>query len=533
MQPQLEFMQDKDSTIQPQESRIKKSLLNARVNLIFYFLILALGFFSRKIFLDTLGAAFIGLTGTLFNLLGFLNLAELGIGGAIGYLLYKPIYEKDHNSINEIISVMGWLYRWIGTIILTCGIILSFLLPWIFPDKDTGFSLPLIYFAYYAFLGSSLIGYFINYRQNLLGADQKNYVVTGYFQTINIVKTLIQMALAYFTKSYWLWVAIEFIFGITYAIILNWKINQTYPWLKSEIRLGKKLLKKYPQVITKTKQLFVHRIGAFAQFQTIPFLTYAFVSLKYVAYYGNYSLITDKLLNLVSQFLVSTSAGVGNLIAENNRQKIQNVYWELMALRFIIAGCFAFCLYKLVPPFICLWLGQEYLLPTIVLVIIIINFVINIIRGATEQFVYGYGLFQDTWAPIAETVIYVAVAIAGGYLWGLPGILAGSTVSMTIIVLIWKPYFLYTKGFKIPVMNYWKSWILYIAISLGALFFSDFAISHLYNPEPQNTNWLSFLLYSLECLAVCILAMLAVFSIFTSSVKSLFNRITNVLIHKK
>ena len=65
----------------PHESRLKKSLLNARVNLIFYFLSLALSFFSRKIFLDALGADFMGLIGTLNNLLGFLNLAELGIRG--------------------------------------------------------------------------------------------------------------------------------------------------------------------------------------------------------------------------------------------------------------------------------------------------------------------------------------------------------------------------------------------------------------------------------------------------------------------
>ena len=88
-----------------QESRVKKSLLNARVNLIFYFLTLILSFFSRKIFLDTLGADFVGLTGTLQNLLGFLNLAELGIGSAIGYVLYKPLFEHDEGKINEIISV--------------------------------------------------------------------------------------------------------------------------------------------------------------------------------------------------------------------------------------------------------------------------------------------------------------------------------------------------------------------------------------------------------------------------------------------
>ncbi len=177
------------TSIQP-ESRVKKTILNARVNLIFYLLTLCLSFFSRKIFLDCLGADFVGLTGTLQNLLGFLNLAELGIGSAIGYLLYKPLFDHDQDKINEIISVMGYLYRWIGFIILGCGCILACFLPLIFPDSNTGFHLSLIYFAYFAFLGSSLIGYFINYRQNLLGADQRNYVVTAYFQTANIIKTI-------------------------------------------------------------------------------------------------------------------------------------------------------------------------------------------------------------------------------------------------------------------------------------------------------------------------------------------------------
>lgn len=105
-----------------EESRVKKSLLNARVNLIFYFLTLILSFFSRKIFLDCLGADFVGLTTTLQNLLGFLNLAELGIGSAIGYVLYKPLFEHDQQKINEIISVFGYLYRWIGLIILGADI---------------------------------------------------------------------------------------------------------------------------------------------------------------------------------------------------------------------------------------------------------------------------------------------------------------------------------------------------------------------------------------------------------------------------
>lgn len=308
-------------------------MLNARVNLIFYFLTLALSFFSRKIFLDCLGADFVGLTGTLQNLLGFLNLAELGIGSAIGYVLYKPLFDHDEAKINEIISVFGYLYRWIGRIILGAGCILACFLPLIFPD--TQFELGIIFFAYFAFLASSLIGYFANYKQTLLGADQKNYVVTAYFQTANIVKVLIQMVSAYYTGSYYLWVVIELAFGIIYSFILNWKINQVYPWLKSEVKQGKLLFKKYPEVMKYTKQLFVHKIAGIVQNQTTPFLTYAFVSLQMVAYYGNYTIITDKISLLISNLLDSTGAGVGNLIAEGKREKAIVVFWELNSIRFL------------------------------------------------------------------------------------------------------------------------------------------------------------------------------------------------------
>lgn len=182
------------------ESRVKKSLLNARMNLICYMASLVVAFFTRKVFLDQLGTEFIGLTGTLQSLLGFLNLAELGIGSAIGYVLYKPIFDDDKEKINEIISVFGYLYRIIGLFILGAGVILSLFLPLIFPK--TTFSLGIIYFGFYAFLFSSMLGYFVNYRMTLLAADQKNYIVTGYFQATMTLKVVLQMILALYIKSF-------------------------------------------------------------------------------------------------------------------------------------------------------------------------------------------------------------------------------------------------------------------------------------------------------------------------------------------
>lgn len=510
-----------------QESRVKKSLLNARVNLIFYFLTLLLSFFSRKIFLDCLGADFVGLTTTMQNLLGFLNLAELGIGSAIGYVLYKPLFEHNEQKINEIISVFGYLYRWIGLIILGAGIILGGFLPLIFPS--TPFEMGIIYFAYLSFLASSLIGYFANYKQTLLGADQKNYVVTAYFQTANIIKTLIQMASAYYTGSYYLWVIIELTFGIIYSFILNWKIRQVYPWLKSEVRQGRQLFKKYPEVMKYTKQLFVHKIGALVQFQASPLLIYAFVNLKTVAYYTNYTIITDKLSILVNNLLGSTSAGVGNLIAEGNKDKIINTYWELSAIRFWIASIITFTIYSTLPSFIALWIGDEYILPHSVLVILCVNFFIGITRGTTEQFLYGYGLFYDTWAPIIESLCYIISATILGSKYGLPGILLGNTCSLIIIVCLWKPYFLFSKGIKTPVLHYWRKYFKNIILCVIAFLFTNLAMHFITFPLINNWSLLIITCITSVCIySIFITILLCVFE------KGMLNFITRIkhIIHK-
>lgn len=475
------------------ESRVKKTFLNARVNLIFYFLNLVLSFFSRKIFLDSLGADFIGLTGTLYNLLGFLNIVELGIGSAVGYVLYKPLYDKDQSQINEIISVFGYLYRWVGIIILVGGVILSLFLPLIF--SEISISMPVVFAAFYSFLASSLIGYFINYKQTLLSADQRNYVVTAYFQTANIIKVFIQLVSAYYTHNYYIWIIVELFFGIIYTFILNWKINQVYPWLKSDVRSGRELLKKYPRIITLTKQVFVHKIGGFVQFELSPFLIYAFASLHSVACYGNYTLLTSKLTGLFNNFFGSSSAGVGNLIAEGNKEKILKIYWELFSIRFLIVGVSLFFLYFVIPPFISLWIGEEYIMSENVLVLVLISFALGVLRGTTEEFVYGYGLYHDVWAPLVESVIFIVVALIGGSLWQLEGVLLGGIVSLVIIIYGWKPYMLFRCGFNMPYHIYFLGFIKHLfCIVLGG-----FSFVYLHNninlPSPSD-SWIELIKYS-------------------------------------
>lgn len=473
------------------QGRVHKSVLNAEVNLIFYFLTLFLAFFSRKIFLDCLGTEFIGLTGTLGNILGYLNLAEFGITASVGYFLFKPLQTNNHQEIQEILSVLGYLYNRIGYIILTGGIVISLFFPFIFSNANL--DLGIIYFAFYSFLGSSLIGYFINYRQTLLSADQKNYIVAIYFQSANILRIILQIFLAYYYKNLYIWVGVEFLFGIIGCIILNWKINKEYPWLHVEKKNGRYLIKKYPEIITKTKQVFIHKIKDFVLVKSDELFIFLFVSLKMVAYYGNYMIVISKLISLFYSITGSIGASIGNLVAEGDKEKMMKVFWELTTIQHTIAAILSFALYSFLEPFIAHWLGADYIMDHRILILLILYIYITNSRQSVDGFNFAHGLYADVWSAWAELIINVTVTIICGLKWGIIGILIGKLASLLPIVVLWKPYYLFTSGLKKSVTIYWKGVIRNYTISLTTFVLATYILKNIpINPYSSIGNWMAY-----------------------------------------
>lgn len=436
--------------------------MNIKVGMLFYVLSLFLAFFSRKIFLDCLGAEFIGLTGMLMNIMSFLSVAELGIGTSIVYFLYKPLQEDDHEKINEVMSMLAFLYRCIGGVIGGCGLLVSIFFPWWFSDLTTG--LPLVYFAFYSFLASSVAGYVFNYRQLLVSANQKQYLVNAYFQSIAIAQSLTQILLAYYYRNLWLWVVVGLVFTIIGIIVFNIRIRQLYPWLRINLSEGRQNLKKYPEVLKKTRQIFVQKIKDFILYRSDEIMVGMFVSVVKVAFYGNYTLIINKLLYLVNILSDGLSAGVGNLLAEGNEQNIMKVFWEMTAARFFILGVIIFSLLMFLQPFIGCWLGPEYQLDGLIVYLIIFNFFIRLQNAAVYIYIGSAGLFSDVWAAWTELIVNLTVTIALAPFFGIVGILLGKIISYFFISAFWKPYYLFSQGFHKSVWVFWRGMAPFYAI---------------------------------------------------------------------
>lgn len=474
-------------------SRIQKSFQNARVNVIFYIVNIFVAFFSRRIFLENLGTEFLGLSGTLGDILNMMNLTEMGIGTAVGITLYKPLFDKDQEKINDIISVYGFLYSRVGKIILTVAVIVSCFFPLIF--KDANISLFIVYLMYYAMLYGSMRSYFMNYRQILLSASQQNYVVSWRYNIAIMLKIGLQIGVSYLPYNYIWWILSDVVLMTIYSVVLNRTIDKYFPWLKTSIKEGKKKFKDYKYLWVKTKQVFVLKISHLIFNGSINIFIGIFASISTVAFYGNYNMLMSKVTGFIDGVFDGMGASVGNLIAENDIKKTLKVFFELLSIRYFLATFCSISLFFTVPRVIGVWLGNEYILSTLILALLSFHIFIQQGRLTVDNFKNGYGLYQDVWAPITEVIICIIGASVLGYYFKLAGVLGGFVIGETFIKMIWKPYYLFRHGFDVSVWkNYWPKFTRFIFN--GAIVFIFLKIIH---PHLGNfllaENWGSVIIY--------------------------------------
>ena len=489
-------------------SRLQKSLKNAKFGLLFHVLFIAVQFFARKIFLEGLGDEFMGTVATLRSFLGFLNLAELGIGTAIGFTLYQPIFDNDHKKINQIIQFFGQLYKKVAWFILITGSLLGVFFPWIFSESTI--SVGVIYFAFFTFVSTSLLSYFFNYQLILLQADQKQYIVTKYFKSFNIFRILVQIGVVYFFESYIMWLAIELLAAIVYTIWMLRILKKEYPWLNfsKAKKLTRHNFSQYGYLLKKIKEISVHKFAGFINMGTDNIIIFYFINASTVVYFGNYQLIVLNVGVLLDKIFDGSKASIGNLVAEGDKEKMMQVFWELTSLRFFLGAVTFTCILFLINPFITWWLGSKYLLDYDIILLFCALFFVKQIIQPVEAFKQAFGLYGDTWAPIVEGVLNLGISIGLVSFLGLEGILWGTLISLTLIVLIWRTFYVYRDGFKLSIGTYYIPFgklVLFFLLGCGIIHYAVELLPITQELAISDISFLEMIYYSVQVIFISIL----------------------------
>ena len=212
--------------------RKKNSIRNIIVALTLNTINILIGFVAQKIFINTLGQTYLGINGLFTNIISMLSIADLGIGAAITYNLYKPIAEDNKERISILINFYKKSYRIIALVILLLGCIIMPFLTSIISKNDIQNININIYIVFALFLIDTVASYLLTYKRSILYANQKNYIINlvhiGYILILNIIQVVILL----FTHNYYLYLIIKIICRILENVIITIIVNKMYPYLR-------------------------------------------------------------------------------------------------------------------------------------------------------------------------------------------------------------------------------------------------------------------------------------------------------------
>ena len=448
------------------ESRLKKSARNAFWSYISMIISFVLSFVSRTIFVYTLGETYLGVSGLFSNVLGVLSFAELGIGTAFGFSLYKPVAENDIGKIKSYMHYYKWAYRVIASVVVVIGLSIMPFLKYVINDPgDVGN----IYVYYLIYLFNTVSSYFVSYKFSLVNAEQKNHIYTKVNMAISFSTTIIQSISLLVCRNFLVYLLVAAVFGLFQKVFVSIYFDKLYPYLKT--RDFEKLSKdEKDTLVTKVKALIIHKIGEVSVHQTDNIIVSAFVNTRMVGLLSNYNLITSTVSGCISILFNSVTGSLGNLVAIESKAHQYTVFKRYRFVGFWFYGFTSIAMAILSSPFIALWLGEKMIVDQLVINLILINYYMIGHRICLNNFKSAAGMYeQDKYVALLQAIVNLSVSIVMVKIIGLPGVYVGTVIQGLISTII-KPVVSYKALFGISSKFYFIDSVKYgIAVGVAYL----------------------------------------------------------------
>ena len=107
------------------------ALLNSFSSSGIYAIKMIVTLFTRAVFIQQLGLSLLGVQGVFTNVLAMVSLAELGVGSSLSLVLYKPLVNRDAETITKLMTFFKRVYLVISAVVLLLGIVALPLLPFL------------------------------------------------------------------------------------------------------------------------------------------------------------------------------------------------------------------------------------------------------------------------------------------------------------------------------------------------------------------------------------------------------------------
>lgn len=432
------------------QSRFNNTVRNSVFALLSQAFTIILGFISRRIFVDVLGAEYLGINTSFSGILSVLSIAELGVGTAIVFSLYNPIATGDESKIKSLMKLYQQVYCLIGTGIFTVG---TALVPFLdvfvkkMPEIDG------VRIIYILLVIQHSFGYFFNYKINFLTATQQGYIVHKYNMITTTCQMILQIASLIVFHNYFIYLILGVLCPLVKDIYATNKVNKMYPFLKGKAeKLPKKEMK---DIGTNIASLFIYKISQTMSTAIDTLVISKMMGIIEAAIYSNYHLIISYSNLLFNNVFGAVTPSIGNLMTIDDLEKKKKFFSALQLIYYWVSTYLAVGLIVLFNPLIELWLGKRFLFPQSMVISLVVSITLtnfqrpcSLIRDANGLFKYG------KLRPLFMSIINVVAAIIFVRWFGTIGVVLATCLAKLTTFVWYDPYIVYKHTLKNGLLKY-------------------------------------------------------------------------------
>lgn len=422
---------------------------NASRNIVFGVILKAyqilVPFLMRTAMIYLMGVQYLGLNSLFTSVLQVLNLAELGVGSAMVYSMYKPIAEDDNTTICALMKLYRTYYRVIGLVIAIVGCALTpFILRLIKSDVPAGIN---IYILYLLNLGVTVLSYWLfAYKNSILEAHQRTDVVSKVTLITNTIQYGLQLFVLWAFHNYYLYVIVMLATQALTNIVTAICADKLYPRFKPRGKVDKVQVQRINQRI---RDLFTSKIGSIIYDSADTIVISAFLGLTALAVYQNYFFISKSITGIIAVVFTACMAGIGNSIVVESKEKN---YQDLNKFTFIItwvAGFCSVCLLCIYQPFMELWVGKDLMLSLSAVVCFVIYFYVRQFNSLFNLYKDASGMWhEDRFRPLTAALTNLVLNLILVQFIGIYGVVLCTVFSILCVGMPWLLHNLFTIIFE-------------------------------------------------------------------------------------
>ncbi len=413
--------------------RKRSTLLNSVAGLLNRLVSVAFVFIVRRFFMNSLDVEYLGYEGLFLNILGIFSLVDLGLGTAIAFDLYEPIYNNDREQVSSIMHLFKTFYVATGILIFFLSLCFTpFLLNFIKDYTINGRDIQL-YFLIYAF-GVSL-SYFFSYKRTLVFALQKNRVVLNIDSAAKIIQSLVQIWLLVRYQNYALYLSTIAITNVLSNVAVSIVCDKGDYYDKKDVKpLSSEYKKKLKDHV---KTLAITNIAWQGLASTDNIIISSLVGALELAKNANYSSIFNNISGIVSSMLGSVSASIGDLLAEKDEVKIKNYFDRYCFIYWLTASYAMLGIMFVSDDVISVWLNESLLFNKATVFLVSFNLYLSLVFKPVVDYQNYSGCFVY-YKPysIIVLVINIVSSTVLAKMIGISGVFLGTALSYSFMITV-------------------------------------------------------------------------------------------------